>query len=159
MENNKKDKKKETKKPIIREENGLTITYYKNEFNENFPHLITEITGKKKSVKIDSIETNIDTIHLNSNNKHHPRELVNPGVIDFIRRCTTIEEAFSILDYLAKRKEISESDYTSYKNQILKKESLREFIDKHGGFKRPGYYEKKFRDLKQEILKQNQKEN
>jgi len=159
MENNKKDKKKETKKPIIREENGLTITYYKNVFNENFPHLITEITGKKKSVKIDSIETNIDTIHLNSNNKHHPRELVNPGVIDFIRRCTTIEEAFSVLDYLAKRKEISESDYTSYKNQILKKESLREFIDKHGGFKRPGYYEKKFRDLKQETLKQNQKEN
>ena len=157
MENNKKDKKKETKKPIIREENGLTVTYYKNEFNKNFPHLITEITGKKKSVKIDSIETNIDTIHLNSNNKHHPRELVNPGVIDFIRRCTTIEEAFSILDYLAKRKEISESDYTSYKNQILKKEDLREFIDKHGGFKKPGYYEKKFRDLKQEILKQNQK--
>ncbi len=157
MENNKKDKKKETKKPIIREENGLTVTYYKNEFNKNFPHLITEITGKKKSVKIDSIETNIDTIHLNSNNKHHPRELVNPGVIDFIRRCTTIEEVFSILDYLAKRKEISESDYTSYKNQILKKEGLREFIDKHGGFKKPGYYEKKFRDLKQEILKQNQK--
>ena len=77
MDNNKKDKKKEiAKKPIIREENGLTITYYKNEFNENFPHLITEITGKKKSVKIDSIETNIDKIHLNSNNKHHPRELL-----------------------------------------------------------------------------------
>ena len=159
MENNKKDKKKETKKPIIREENGLTITYYKNEFNENFPHLITEITGKKKSVKIDSIETNIDTKRLNSNYKHHPRELVNPGVIDFIRRCTTIEEAISILDYLVKRKEISESNYTSYKNQIMKREGLREFINKHGGLKRSGYYEKKFRDLKRETLNQNQKKN
>ena len=158
MENNKKDKKKETKKPIIRKENGLTITYDKNEFNENFPHLKTEITGKKKSVKIDSIKTNIDTINLNSN-KDHQRELVNPEVIDFIRRCTTIEEALSILDYLVKRKEISESDYTSYKNQIMKREGLREFIDKHGGFKKPGYYEKKFRNRKREILNQNQQEN
>lgn len=158
MENNRKDKKKETKKPIIGEENGLTITYDKNEFNEKFPHLITEITGKKKSVKIDSIKTNIDTIVLNSN-KSHPRELINPGVIDFIRRCTTIEEALSILDYLVKRKEISESDYTSYKNQIMKREGLREIIDKHGGYKRPGYYEKRFRDLKREMLNQNQQEN
>jgi len=158
MENNKKDKKKETKKPIISEENGLTVTYDKNELDENFPHLLTEITGKKKSVKIDSIETNIDIIHFNSN-KSHPRELVNPGPIDFIRRCTTIEEALNILEYLVKRKEISDSDYTSYKNQIMKKEGLREFIDKYGGFKRPGYYEKKFRDLKRETLNQNQKEN
>ncbi|MFX1346595.1 MAG: DUF2095 family protein [Promethearchaeota archaeon] len=158
MENNRKDKNKEVKKPIIREENGLTIIYDKNEFNEKFPHLITEIAGKKKSVKIDSIKTKANTAYLNSN-KNHPKELVNPGAIDFIRRCTTIEEALSILDYLVKRKELSKSDYTSYKSQILKKEGLSEFINKHGGFKKPGYYEKKFRDQKQHTLNQNQQEN
>ncbi|MFX0080175.1 MAG: DUF2095 family protein [Candidatus Hodarchaeota archaeon] len=158
MENNKIDEKKETKKPIIKEENGLTITYDKNEFNKNFPHLITEITEKKKLIKINSIKTNIDPRNLNSNNRH-PRELINPGAIDFIRRCTTTEEALGILDYLVKRKEISVSEYTSYKNQILKEGGLKEFIDKHGGFKRPGYYENKFRDLKRETLNQNHKDN
>ncbi|MFW9941666.1 MAG: DUF2095 family protein [Candidatus Thorarchaeota archaeon] len=158
MENNRKDKKKEVKKPIIREEDGLTIIYDKNEFNEKFPHLITEIAGKKKSVKIDSIKTKANTTYLNSN-KNHPKELVNPGAIDFIRRCTTIEEALNILDYLVKRRELSKSDYTSYKSQILEKEGLNEFINKHGGFKKPGYYEKKFRDQKQYTLNQNQQEN
>jgi hypothetical protein len=158
MENNRKDKKKKAKKPIIREENGLTIIYDKNEINEKFPHLINEIVGKKKLVKIDSIKTDVNTTHLNSD-KNHPKELVNPGAIDFIRRCTTIEEALSILDYLVKRKELSMSDYTSYKNQIMKREGLSEFINKHGGFKKPGYYEKKFRDQKRYTLNQNQQEN
>ena len=53
MENNRKEKSEE-KQPVISEEDGLTISYDKNELNKHFPNLLNEITGKKKSVKIDS---------------------------------------------------------------------------------------------------------
>ncbi|MFX1377003.1 MAG: DUF2095 family protein [Promethearchaeota archaeon] len=149
MDNNKKGIKKPLRKPIIREENGLTIMYDKINLDKEFPHLVTEIMGKMKSVKIDSIESDLETRQLDSK-KYHPRELVNPGAIDFIRRCSTKKEALSILDYLVKRKEINDSDYISYKNQILKERGLKEFIDKHGGFKKPGYYEKKYRGAMRE---------
>ena len=59
-----------------------------------------------------------------------------------------------MLDYLLKQKEISKKDYNSFKNQILKEGGLGEFIDMHGGFKGPGYYEKKYRNTTRE-LRQN----
>lgn len=154
MENNKNNKLKKDKKPEIKEENGLTITYDKQELSEKFPHLIDEITGKKKTVKIESVEGTINPLNFNSG-KTHPKELVSPSAIDFIRRCTTIEEAFTILDYLLKREEISKSDYDSYKSQIQQEENLKNFIDKHGGFKSPGYYEKKYRERIREKPNQN----
>ncbi len=157
MENNKKGKSKNFIKPDIKKENGLTITYEKKELNEKFPHLIEEITEKKKVVKIESVEGSPNSLDFNPG-KNHPRELVNPGVIDFIRRCTTMQEAFNILDYLLKRKEISKSKYKSFKSQIQQEESLKSFIDKHGGFKSPGYYEKKYRGITREKPNQNRYE-
>ena len=48
MEN--KIKNKETLNKIKVENNeGLTVSYDKDELNEKFPHLITEIAGKKKN--------------------------------------------------------------------------------------------------------------
>ena len=154
MDDNKKDKPREDTKPIIKKENGLTINYNKNQFDENYPHLLNEITGKRKFIKIDSIQTTLNTDNSHSD-INHPRELVNPGVIDFIRRCTTKEEALRILDFLVKREELSKPDYDSYKNQI-RKEGINNFIEKHGGFKSPGYYEKRFRNLRHENPNQNE---
>lgn len=158
MENNKKGKLKKSIKPKIKKENGLALTYDKKALYERFPHLIDEITGKKKVVKIESVEGSLNSLNLNSG-KNNPRELMNPGAIDFIRRCKTIEEAFNILDYLLKRKEISKSNYKSFKSHIQQEVSLKSFIDKHGGFKSPGYYEKKYRDLIREKPNQNRKED
>ena len=158
MENNKKGKLKKSIKPKIKKENGLALTYDKKALYERFPHLIDEITGKKKVVKIESVEGSLNSLNLNSG-KNNPRELMNPGAIDFIRRCKTIEEAFNILDYLLKRKEISKSNYKSFKSHIQQEVSLKSFIDKHGGFKSPGYYEKKYRDLTREKPNQNRKED
>ncbi|MFX1438523.1 MAG: DUF2095 family protein, partial [Promethearchaeota archaeon] len=149
---------RESTKPIVKKQNGLTIDYNKNEFNDNFPHLLNEITGKSKFIKIESIQTTLNTDQFDSN-RNHPRELVNPSAIDFIRRCTTNEEAIKILDFLVKRKELSKTDYDSYKNQILIEDGLQNFIEKHGGFKSPGYYEKKFRNLEKEKPNQNQIED
>jgi len=150
MGNNRKGKSKEYKQPDIKEENGLTITYDKEELHERFPHLINEITKNKRKIKIESVEASL-------NSTNHPRELMNPGAIDFIRRCTTIKEAFSILDYLLEREEISKSEYNSFKTQI-QEENLQSFVNKHGGFKSPGYYEKKYRHLIQEQTDQSGKE-
>ncbi len=142
-----KNKNKEILNKIkVENKEGLIVSYDKDELKEKFPHLITEIVGKKKSLKIDSIEYTTD-LKQSKVGMPYPDELVNPSVIDFLRRCTNNDEALNILDYLLKQKEISEKDYNSIKNQILKGEGLEEFIDKHGGFKGHGYYEKKYRDL------------
>ena len=152
MERKNKIKEKLNKIKVENKE-GLTVSYDKDELKEKFPHLATEIAGKKKSVKIDSIENDTD-LKQSKVELSYPDELVNPSAIDFLRRCTNNDEALNILDYLLKQKEISEKDYDSFKNQILKGEGLKEFIDKHGGFKGFGYYEKKYRDSTRSKLKQ-----
>ncbi|MFW9973268.1 MAG: DUF2095 family protein, partial [Candidatus Odinarchaeota archaeon] len=68
----------------------------------------------------------------------------NPGIIDFLRRCTKNEEANEILDYLMERKEITQQDYSKYKNIISQEGGLKQLIDESGGLKRPGYYMKKY---------------
>ena len=135
MEHNRK-KKQQEKNPVINNEDGLTISYDKDELIKHFPNLLTEIKGKRKSVKIDSVKEYDNAF---------PRELANPGAIDFIRRCTSEEEALSILDYLLKRKEISTKKYESLKEEICQENGLQKLINRHGGLKRPGYYERKYR--------------
>ncbi len=151
----KKGEKEPIKKIKIENKNGLTFSYDKDNFNERFPHLITEIAGKKKSVKIESIEK-INNPKRSPYNEGLPKELLKPGAIDFIRRCSTNEEALNILGYLLKRNEITEKDYNNLKFEILKENGLQKVINEHGGFKKPGHYENKFRvnrQLKGELKK------
>ena len=63
--------------------------------------------------------------------------------MDFIRRCTTNEEAFEILDYLFDKKEISEEEYKDIKEKIIT-HGLAYF----GEHKTWGYYERKYRNRK-----------
>ncbi|MFX1455722.1 MAG: DUF2095 family protein [Promethearchaeota archaeon] len=149
----KNDKKEKDRKIKVENEEGLTLSYDKGELKEKFPHLTAEITKKEKFIKIDSIENKVDHQQI-TDEEFLPNELINPGAIDFLRRCSTNEEALEILDFLLKQKEISKRDYNSIKNQILEGEGLNRFIEKHGGFKKHGYYEKKYRNLSQEKLNQ-----
>ena len=57
-----KNKKKEIVNKIrVEDEEGLTVSYDIDEFKEKFPHLVSEITGKTKFVKIESVEkTDVD---------------------------------------------------------------------------------------------------
>ncbi|MFX1323947.1 MAG: DUF2095 family protein, partial [Promethearchaeota archaeon] len=114
MENNRK-KKQQEKNPVINNEDGLTISYDKDDLIKHFPNLLTEIKGKRKLVKIGSVK---------GYDNAFPRELVNPGAIDFIRRCTSEEEALNILDYLLKRKEISTKKYETLKEEICQENGL-----------------------------------
>jgi len=136
----------------IESKEGLKISYEKNVIKKNFPHLMEEISGNKKSLKIDSSITLINESgkeNLQNSKKSYPKELFNPKPIDFIRRCKTFEEAISILDFLLQRKEISLKDYNLLKNQIKTEDGLKKLIEKFGGFKKPGYYERIYRsDIK-----------
>jgi hypothetical protein len=147
MENNNNNEKKETKEPKVKNKDGLNIAYDKGELKKFYPHLMDEISDQKKIVNIDSvkmeIEQEIEEDEVVQNNQI-PTELINPGTIDFIRRCTNDNEAFEILDYLLNRNEITSEEYTTYKNQIQREGGLKKLIDKCGGPKKPGYYYEKY---------------
>ncbi len=151
----KNNKNRDVKKVKIEEENGLNISYNKDEFNKQFPHLIEEISSKKKLVQINSFKMNgeQDPEELpKESHKLYPNELYNPGAIDFLRRCTKNEDAISILDYLMKRNEISKKDYCNYRNIISQEGGLKRLIDEYGGLKQSGYYMKKY--YKKKIIDQ-----
>ena len=107
MNEKKNNDKKVYKKVKIKDKNGLNIYYDKKELENFMPNLISEISNKKKTLKIDSIKFGID--QENKEPDQIPQssisnELINPGAVDFIRRCKTQEEAFEILNYLLKRR-------------------------------------------------------
>ena len=142
-------------------QNGLNISYDKKELEEYLPHLIDEISDKKKILRMDLVnfeieekEDEMDQINRSSILK----ELINPGVIDFIRRCVTKDEAIEILEYCLKKKELGLKEYEKYKNQIMQKGGLKKLIEESGGLKHPGYYEKKYykKDFNHQKFKSNE---
>jgi hypothetical protein len=154
MKKNNKNRK-DPKKIEIEESNGFKISYDKDEISNQFPHLIEEISTRKKSIKIDSIDMNVEQEKEETSQKSnnlYPNELYNPGVIDFLRRCTNNEDAINILDYLMERREITKQDYHRYKNIISQEGGLKQLIEEFGGLKRPGYYMRKY--YKKEINNQ-----
>jgi len=149
------------KKIKVKDNKGLTVSYKKEEILEFFPHLIKEVSEKTKSIKIDSINHQIEQLDKEKNQilqNNYPNELYNPGVIDFIRRCSNNEDAINILDYLMKRNEISKEDYKSYTNIISQEGGLERFINESGGLKKPGYYMRKYykKDNKNQKLNINE---
>ncbi len=144
----KESKKENLSKDVqISEKNGVSVSYDKTKLKDQLPHLIAEINDRKKAIKIDSIEPEIEIsseMQTESKNECDPEELTNPKAIDFIRRCKTNEEAIEILDYLFKRKELSQQNYDAYKNCISQNGGLANLINQYGGHKKPGYYERKY---------------
>lgn len=147
-ENQKKEETKPSEPVKIDYKDGLHVMYDRGDLKKKFPHLMGEIENKDKIININSITSDIenkpDSKHLEQNDQQIPKELINPGVNDFIRRCRNEKEAFEILDYLLKRKEISQQEYDEFKTRINQVNGLNELIEECGGFKKPGYYEKKY---------------
>lgn len=138
-----KKKEKSIEKPILYEKEGLNIAYDKKELEKYYPNLLSEISIGKRSIKMEAVELEIDSIPPKKEYSP-PEELVNPGAIDFIRRCKTNEEAFEILDYLLQKEEISNERYSELKTLILKEGGLKKLIEDNGGFKGKGYYLDKY---------------
>ncbi len=144
--NDRKDKKstKDGSSFNVEREDGLKIQYDKDHLEEHYPNLMAEIFDKKQSLSIDSIQMNEESEKKQSLSKELPKELTNPGAIDFLRRCKKDEEAFEILKFLLTRNEITKEEYDTYKAQISKENGLKELVNSYGGLKKPGYYERKY---------------
>ncbi len=101
-----------------------------NEFREAFPTLSEELEdGRTVQYRIGGIRT------LSEKEDSSPVETFTPDVVDFIRRCDTVEQAIEIVEYMLKRGEISRSEAKAIKAQ-LKTEGVRSF----GSKKEVGHY-------------------
>lgn len=97
----------------------------KDEFEKEFPALADEMTsGSTKTHRIDGVRT--------MSEEADPAEghaTYMPNVIDYIRRCDTLNQAMEIVDYLLKQKEISSTKAREIKAQ-LKRDGIRSFGSK-----------------------------
>lgn len=107
----------------------LTVEYEKEEFLSSLPNLASEIleVDKKAIIPISGVRQN-------------PQKPNDPTAIDFIRRCSTNEQAFEILDYLENKSDISHGDALKLRTQ-LESEGLSSF----GKHKTRGFYEREYR--------------
>ncbi|MBY9005762.1 MAG: DUF2095 family protein [Candidatus Lokiarchaeota archaeon] len=142
--NPKPKERPEFKSIQIDDKDGLNISYNKKEIIKNLPHIADEITKHDNMIKINSVEYEIEEVEKEEKDLSNLEELIDPSVLDFIRRCTTNKDAIEILDYLLKREEISKDLFNSYKKEIEKKDGLKNLIKRSGGFKNSGYYLRKY---------------
>ena len=131
----------------IQNEDKLNVEYDKEEFQSKFPHLMEELSNKEQSIQIDSITSEIEKAWDETPSRREkkiPNELINPGAIDFLRRCTTNEEAFEIIDFLLQRNELTREEYDEFYCKIVQEGGLQKLIEESGGLKKTGYYERKY---------------
>ncbi|TXT61881.1 MAG: hypothetical protein BAJALOKI3v1_730006 [Promethearchaeota archaeon] len=146
--NEKSEKDNEFNDAKVNREDGLNVSYDRDELNQFLPHLMDEIENKKKSIQIESIDYEVEGSEKNEKKKEGSEskldDLSDPKAIHFIRRCSTKKEAKEILDYLLGRGEITPQEYETINRKLDKKEGLRTLIKESGGFKEPGYYIRKY---------------
>lgn len=102
------------------------------------PHLAKEMQTSQTDVRIDGVrweETDRTRQPVRSGEDRFAG--YSPDVIDFLRRCTTEEEALEIIDFLEKRGEINAIHANELRNQ-LRKQGVRSF----GTQKAWGFYER-----------------
>lgn len=117
----------------------MSHEYDIEEFKKRFPKLSDEIlSGKTKSMKL-----NIEIID--------PWRGYVPTVVDYIRRCKSLEEALDVIDYLVRRGELPVEEAERIKD-ILRDKGIEAF----GGRKDDDYYYKEARKywniLKRKLL-------
>ena len=119
---------------LIDEKKGIAISYPKNQIEKTLPHLYEELTKKGYNIEISGYKHFIE-------DEDGSDDLISPGPVSFIRRCSNNEEAIEILDYLLSREEITKIQYDALKNKLLK-----DGLNSFGERKTWGYYERKYRN-------------
>jgi len=104
----------------------------KEQFKRMFPNLAREMNSEDNRISITSIRSDIESGEKIVSESFRG---YNPDVIDFLRRCDDEEQAYEIIDYLERRKEIS-GKYASQLRKQLKEKGIRSF----GSKKEDGYY-------------------
>jgi hypothetical protein len=105
----------------------------KKDFSEKFPALADELeAGGTKQYRIDGVRTLSED---SQDSEAAPEEPYTPDVVDYIRRCDTLNQALEIVDYLLRQNEITQGQAKAIKRQ-LKSDGVRSF----GAKKESGYY-------------------
>jgi hypothetical protein len=106
----------------------MSSEYDVEDFKKKYPRLADELLrGKTKHLKLK-----VELID--------PWRGYVPTVVDYIRRCKSIEEANEVLDYLVKRSELTIEEAEKYR-EILRNGGIEAF----GGRKEDNYYYKEAR--------------
>jgi hypothetical protein len=103
----------------------------REDFQSHFPAIYREIMEGEDQIQEEERRTTTGS------KKVRKFRGYTPGVIDFICRCSTEEEALEIIDYMHKKGDITE-DYANELKKQLKDKGL-EFFGEH---RAPGYYER-----------------
>lgn len=114
---------------------GLIID--RERFKRLFPHLAEEMERETVRIPIDAYRVDPDEGERLTRGDRWAG--YNPDVIDFLRRCDTVEEAEEIIEYLERRGEI-----TKERAEELRKRLCEGGTRSFGEKKEPGYY---LRDL------------
>ncbi len=159
MSSDEKEKKRKARpkfQPIQSKihEDKLTIEYDKDELEHLLPELTREI-HENRDQRLSFGEVADELEHEENDRspdaeeeeqaaesrwqKQREQELKNPDAISFIRRCSTVEEANQIIDYLEKRGELTPELATKYRDQLVTTG-----LESFGPKKEPGYYERTF---------------
>ena len=123
-------------------EDKLTIEYSREDFETSLPNLAAELKNEniadKASIPIDAVRHPGDE-ETEVVDDYRPKELYNPGACDFVRRCSTDEEAIEIIDYCLARGELTEEEAEDMKKQLHEKG-----LESFGPKKTAGYYQRKY---------------
>ncbi|MGD2142016.1 MAG: DUF2095 family protein [Candidatus Bathyarchaeota archaeon] len=103
----------------------------KEKFRKLFPHLAEEMERGVSKIEIIAAENDPN----GSSRSDRRWSGYEPGVVDFIRRCNTEEQAEEIIEYLEERREISANTASKLREQ-LRGNGLRSFGEQKG----TGYY-------------------
>lgn len=101
------------------------------DFQDHYPVLYKEIVEGEESIIEEEARTTTGSKKIRKFRGYMP------GVIDFICRCTTEEEALEIINFMLNKGEISENQAKELQKQL--KEKGLEFFGEH---RAPGYYER-----------------
>jgi len=104
----------------------------KEEFREKYPNIARELGGKG-TIKINAVRSTL----LEGEKAAHAEYGYEPTAVDYLRRCSTEEQALEIINYLEGRGEIEEG-YARRLRRQLAEQGLGSF----GSHKEPGYYER-----------------
>ncbi|MGC8816454.1 MAG: DUF2095 family protein [Candidatus Hadarchaeum sp.] len=106
--------------------------YSEEEFRKKYPNLARELGGKG-SIRINSVRSTVDEGERAACSDHG----YQPTAVDFIRRCSTEEQALEIINYLEGRKEIDEDHAKRLRRQLVERG-----LNSFGSHKEPGYYDR-----------------
>lgn len=103
------------------------------EFQKAFPSLAKELRDNStQQYRIDGVRVMSEEPEATPKGE---RKTFLPDIVDYIRRCDTVNQAIEIVDFLVKQKEITATDAKAIKSQ-LRSEGLRSF----GSKKEKDYY-------------------